>query len=293
MSGRSQGRPTKSMEEQKLTRKIADRKRYLARKNQALYSESEPHIGSEEQKIVDIDAQTDFTSNSIQETLSTQVIPDTFSRQHNYPYWRSKSSTISSEAEETSTRKEQSIEFLNKRNYQDPIHASRISHWPKVLGLEQMMDNMNIHQGERGIQEVSSNKDPELTTSEDSEQEESSLKLIDIKGKGKEEVEKSISFGFAKENQSSWRKNRYNKKDCSDSEWEIEETNYIIPEENSDAELEELLPGQEDNFISIVSSSSQTVAPENLVEKRSLHPERSQSPASLIANKNGIFRALE
>ncbi|PUU72222.1 hypothetical protein B9Z19DRAFT_1138636 [Tuber borchii] len=144
------------------------------------------------------------------------------------------------------------------------------------------MDNMNIHQGERGIQELSSNKDTELTTSEDSEQEEPSLKLIDIKGKGKEGVEKSISFGFAKENQSSWRKNRYNKKDCSDSEWEIEETNYIIPEENSDAELEELLPGQEDNFISIVSSSSQTVASENLVEKRSLHPERSQSPASLI-----------
>ncbi|PUU74939.1 hypothetical protein B9Z19DRAFT_1067820 [Tuber borchii] len=214
------------MKEQKFTRKIADRKIYLARKNQALYSECEPYRNSDEQRIVDIDTQTDFISSSIQETLSTQVIPDTFSRQHNYPYWRSKTSTISSEAEETSTRKEQSIEFLKKNIYQDAIHASRISHWPKVLGLKQMIGNMNIHQSERGIQEVSSNKvhrlimvHPELTIS-------------DIKWKGKEGVEKSISFGFAKENQSSWRKNRYNEKDCSDSKWEIEETNYIILEEN-------------------------------------------------------------
>jgi hypothetical protein len=37
------------------------------------------------------------------------------------------------------------------------IHSSRMSHWPKVLGLEQMMDNMKIYKNNRGIQETSTN----------------------------------------------------------------------------------------------------------------------------------------
>ncbi|PUU76250.1 hypothetical protein B9Z19DRAFT_1066767 [Tuber borchii] len=137
MSQNPRGRPSKSAEHKKHVKKVADQKRYVQRKVDAnsisthsrskQYQENQSHISNTEVEVPDVP--------------SAGPISSTTSRISSFTTIRNPARWVSEDLEEGVSEKE----FENQGSEDTIIHNDFQSvRWPKVVGLEQILQDMEI-----------------------------------------------------------------------------------------------------------------------------------------------------
>ncbi|PUU78644.1 hypothetical protein B9Z19DRAFT_1141707 [Tuber borchii] len=155
MSQNPRGRPSNSAEYKKHIKKVADQKRYVQRKVDAnsisthsrskQYQENQSHISNTEVEVPDLP--------------SAGLISSTTSRISSFTTIRNPARWVSEDLEEGVSEKEfenqgredtiihndlQSYKIEENDEEDQELERRRVSAWPKVLGLEQRMQDMDI-----------------------------------------------------------------------------------------------------------------------------------------------------
>ncbi|KAG0123463.1 hypothetical protein HOY82DRAFT_544235 [Tuber indicum] len=156
MSQRPRGRPPKSLEAQKTTKKISDRKRYQAKKTESTSDE----LFSNPLGIVSsfpclpfntfvflVDKETD-SGLEVADTLESLSVPSSSvnaSLSSFKPTWRSESAASISDFEDITSTAVHKSSTPENSTISNRVHLSRKSHWPSVLGLENLLGDLNLH----------------------------------------------------------------------------------------------------------------------------------------------------
>ncbi|PWW72960.1 hypothetical protein C7212DRAFT_366544 [Tuber magnatum] len=172
MASTRRGRPSKSVEEKKFAKKIADRKRYETRKQQLQEDLNWSDVTVAESGIKDKskDIRTSYQDNTMQ--------------------WRTISTRSPSELENVSALQATEFNTEETEMQSNSISESRQSHWPKILDIKQRLEMLDIGQ-KRGTSSVSAEQE-ELLQGKERNFPSIRNKEEPYSGKGKgNEVEKS------------------------------------------------------------------------------------------------------
>ncbi|KAG0632755.1 hypothetical protein HOY80DRAFT_1006556 [Tuber brumale] len=200
-----------------------------------------------------------FTLSQVSKLLEDDEAVE-YSTNFNISDWRSQSYTSNSELEDLPTGKNQEHHSLTPEIGEHQVYQSQQSHWPKVLGLEQMLGDLEI--GKEVEQEVVEKNQVEIENTRE-EWEEGISKAQRSHGQEANEPKFIRLQKFNNGYQMNWQEDLSSKENENSGEAEnIEDENSWILPTDFDDELESIYPNPEDedqDYLESISFPSSSI----------------------------------